>query len=149
MDVAYLAVPIICVLIFGLLLFLLVQFNRTKQKSRFIVTIPITIAFFLIGGFLSWSFTEIALYPKITINGQPFVFEGHRYTPDNHYDSNKIPYARLKMVAFEKIRGMSDGENLFHFIFFPYKIYVEKNDPMHRVIWERGLMFDAKYDRTT
>jgi hypothetical protein len=149
MDSIYLIVPAACALIFGLLIFLLVHFKKTGRKFRFIVTIPVTIAFLLIGGFLSWRFTEIALYPKITINGQAFVFEGHRYLPDNSYDPDDIPYGHLTLVAFERSKGIPEAQNLLSYIFFPCGVYVQDNDPARRTIWERGLMFDAKFVRAS
>jgi hypothetical protein len=108
----------------------------------------LTIAVIFIGGFFSWRFTEIALYPHIIINGGTFVWEGHHYAPTDDNSLDDAPKrSGLKKVAFEKIKGASYSDNLFLDIFSPYNLYEVKNDSKHNVLWVIGLMDFEKYVR--
>lgn len=139
MTLWYLIVPLLNLTVFLLLLRLLWGAHRSGAKMKRNVLIAVLAGFLLIGGFFSWRFTDLAIYPHLTDTVSALSLQGHRYIRDNSFSDGDVPpFSGLKKVAYEE-------RDLFNNIFFPTRIYEDKKDP--RTLWEIGLMWYGKFDR--
>lgn len=141
MHYLYLIVPIFNVAALIALIYLLLrEFKLKSKRNQFKqgVLILLTLIVITVGVFLSLRFTEMALFPSIETGNNMFVWQGRRYIYDGGTDSTEAPpiYER-KFIAYEK------RADLFLDVFFPYKIYQEKNNPKN--LWKIGIMEDEKY----
>lgn len=149
MSYWYFIVPIFNFTVFAFLIYFLLKVHKLNGKAKKVkrnIYIVILVVFIFVGGFFSWRFTEIAIYPHIMINGQTFIWKGHHYAQDNSFSVNDVPLSfNLKKVAYEKLDGTTYANNLLHYVFFPYTLYEDKKNS--KVLWVIGLMDYEKFDR--
>lgn len=142
----YLIVPMSILAGFVALFCCLLKYRRILTKTKKIMACFALLGFLFIGGFFSWRFTEIAIYPHIYINSLSFGWKGSQYTSSHSFFPDDMPPSKqLKPAAYIKNPNFTGAETLLQFVFFPDRLYEVKNQP--DVLWEIGLMDEMKYDR--
>lgn len=136
---------IITIAVFGVFLFSVIRLKKTKATVYKVFSILTGAYLACVFAFFAWRVSDVALTEKAIPSGDGVVFEGRRYVLDSY---DEYPYGEgLKKVALVAYSSDSKVLDFIGDIFFPTRLYIQSNDTEKNVLWERGLMLEAKYKR--
>ncbi len=132
--------------VLGVFVFSVVRLKKSKAPVYKVFAILTGAYLFCVFAFFAWRIGDVALSPKAIPSGEgTLVFEGRRYVSDSY---DEYPYGEdLKKVGLVAYSSDSKALDFIGDLLFPTRLYIQSNDAEKNVLWERGLMLEAKYKK--